>query len=514
MIDLDDLLRRTAGELADELATAPVPAFETPRARRQAARWIAAAAAALLVVIAGAVAVNTSAKERITSVDAPATDPTTTPSPSTLATAPVPTEPSVSTTGPQPMTFPLSEIAPDGGPVAVATPPDGYRPVLAGEGPAAGALPDTSSYGRISVLLGFDDTGTFTRERISIGVQEIYPWDDGPYGHIGQPIGDDVTIGEFTGRWLDSGDGSSTFVASIDDTSRLVVSGHASQPIVESVIVGLDVPGGNGPLDVPVPDGFRLVDPTVAVQNGDKRWYVTYANADLSVQFQIETILNPTGPLETALANNGTEEQATIAGNQAIVTEGGIIIDVRPDVRVRLTGVVTSPTDGLDFAAYGLDLRAIAEDLVGFSGPGWQQLVAEADAIAATLPTMPPPCPNNSIDARIDPADSASMVDAMPAGAFPAGQPLHVTVAPIEGTRLERVTARVGNGPAPYSTEIASVDTIDAAQTLTLMWNGTIDGTPQGAGTYNLTIEADVVDTTGQCGPQHIDMPVTAFYVS
>jgi len=531
-IDIEEVLRRDAAEVERSIASRRIPpsplATVVPPVRRG---WLLATGA--LVVAATVAVVVVAARDPKQSIEPVAPIET-----AADTVAPTASADGIATTSatPPPATAPPATAAPttadlttttsvgsftgvsleslkfSGGPVAAGVVPAGYRPVLVQEthtdppstNPSVAAA-DLASQGWSATFIR-RPTGDQQASSIFIMIENISNND--PYwgypGTLGAP---EVTMGAFTGKIDGSTPSNPWFVAPLNATQHVVISGTTTVADIQTVAEGLQLrAGGVGADATKLPDGYEQVDEgSRARPDSVADWSVRYVREQLSNS--LITVRGVSEPREPALMNllgPGAARIVDINGYEGVLSPRGLYFDVSPVFQVQ----VTRDSFTGDSAATDEDLIAFASSVVGISAEQFAELKESAAEHPLTPTDMPCPFYIHGDQPRSeDPAASVvhDYLSVSPGSTITvdltATQPLGAVTFGLESIGFANEPGR--DFPAVVDVSgvvVGMLDSLAGNATVELTWDGTVDGVPVPSGYYSITIGAEPADPNNPVG--------------
>jgi hypothetical protein len=509
---IDDRLRVAADELKqqfDHTVAPPLPPLPSRQQRTATLVRMTLAVLAAVAVIGGVVAL-VGRNDTHRTVTSPTTDTTSSTASSASTTSSlsspsttVPLSTTPLTTALQEFGVPLDSFGADGGPAALGVVPHGYRPVLVQEdGTDQQSVPTTSGTDDdwSATLIRKPTGGPGTSLDITVVVQTMTN-DDPYYGYPALLTAPDVTFGAFTGRVDDNSTvGYSMFVARLNDTQHVIIGGHATVTDVQTVARGLVLrPDGVGADATVLPTGYQLVDEgSRARPMWTREWAVGYATGQQSrSQVTIWARRNAREPAVMGLMHPHSQ-LVDINGHEGVLSAIELIFDVSPTFQIDLSrsfsGSASTVSDD--------ELIAMARSVVGVSDQQFTELKAAADASPLSPTDMPCGFYLRGTNAQSDNpnADRSNGFLSVPAGGHTVAT---VTVDLTTRQPLGAVTIGLEaefSGPSgaidTTSVIVGRVDHITDPATVSLIWDGTINGAPAPSGTYRVLVHAQPSNPT------------------
>ena len=377
-----------------------------------------------------------------------------------------------------------------GTPAALGVVPAGYRVALATEGAAS------TSSGGVSWVATYVHEPVVDGKMVDyVQVQVNEPTDGDPYaGFPGLDQQPDVQIGSLLGRWYDFPGtvGYSTFVSVLGDQRQLLVSGHATRDVIASTVAGITLgPGGGDTADVTtLPDGYVLVDESPG-SGPEASWEfnLLYVKGQAwRTAIDVRTLLRPEHPALMQTLGPDAPRIVDINGLQGVIVRGTLTIDVTADYQVQLT--LGGPTPSL--ANDDIDqLVALGRSLVSIGKSQFTQY--QADAVASPFSPTDEGC--DSYVTIANPRSNAANVATDSTLAIQTPGTITVDISTSQPLGHVEILLRV-NGAGDLVL-IGSLPSLETTATVDLTWDGTINGAPAPAATYDrLAIHADPADTT------------------
>jgi hypothetical protein len=413
--------------------------------------------------------------------------------PPTVPASTVPSSPSVDLDG-----VGLATLGGQAGPVAFSVIPDGYRVVAAyvdsSSPPVSEQTVPTAADGWSATYLRRPSSEDALAPFVSVIIEDITNND--PYwGYPDTLTGSDVAVGSFSGRFDYSyGSGYVSFIARVNDTQHVVISGRATIDDITTVAQGLQLSSdGVTARATTLPQGFELVD-----QGSRSRqlsyggtWTVSYAKGQLGeTLISVRAVSHPRDPAVMRLLGPTPSRFVDIDGYEGVLNTQGLAFDVSPTFQIQLahdspSGPPTSVND---------DLVELARTIVAITEQQFAELHTAAAADPLTATDMP--CGFYVNIDNIRSADPAATTDEQGVLVVPAGATVTVDLSSTQPLGTVTFGLTEDTPPDPnHSTDlrnvtIATLDQLDQPTSIQLTWDGTIDGTPAPPGTYTVSYGA------------------------
>lgn len=500
---IDDRLRVAADELRRQLDDTVAPPLPARLQRKATPVRVAMVVLALVAVVGGVVAFMSRHDIRPT-VTSPTIDTTSTTASSASTTSSLPSPSSTIprstipvTTAPNGFGVPLESLGADGGPAALGHVPDGYRPVLVQQdGTDQQSVPTTTGTGDewSATLIRKPTGGAGTASDITVVIQTMTDGDP-YYGYPALLTAPDVTFGAFTGRVDDTYElGYSMFVARLNDTQHVIIGGHATITDVETVAKGLVLrPNGIGADATVLPSGYQLVDQGLRSRPlWTREWAVSYATGQQSrSQVTIWARRNARDPALMGLTN-ANSQIVDINGHEGVLSRFELIFDVSATFQIDLSRSLSGPAPTISDD----ELIAMARSVVGVSDQQLSDLKAAADANPLSPTDMPCGFYLRGTNAQSDNPNAEQSNGVL---SVPAGGDTVATVTVDLTTRQPLGAVTIGleaefNSPSgtvdTTSVTVGRINHITDTATVSLTWDGTINGAPAPPGTYRVLVDA------------------------
>jgi len=369
------------------------------------------------------------------------------------------------------------------GPVGIDPLPDGYV-LTRTQPPEENLMGDPTVRGWHLTAIRVPQLGQrSTPDYVMVGLDEIVDGD--PFlGYPGLADAPDVTIGAFTGKEL-SIPGYPLFRAVVNDRV-LSVGGRASMSDIEAVVEHVRVDGATNSVSVDsFPAGYEVIsDGASTYAQGTRAWVVAYGKDHLTANaIAVRAIENPATSALQDLVGPTIAQIVEINGYRGVLSGFGLSLEVSPTfkIEIRREGMLAPDDPG---AVSDDLLLEMARNLVAVSVEQFDEWTTATRAAPYTI-TDGPCTLHVDVQTDLDPTtDDAIDPQTTFTVTVSADQPLADITIGVEGG----IPDQPGIG---MRLVLASIAELTEPTTVTIAWDGMLDGKPVAPGVYPISLSAE-----------------------